>query len=153
MQGKVMEECIVYLQYSKNTAVPIIIENGMAANVKIFPLTQGLNYEITGTNTEKSQNIYKFIKQYTTYMRDLGMLEQQIYSEKDATTMYNMQVEFTLKQKLLSQLIEDVVKNGSPLEAYFVLQEFAYDVGEYARAFLENHQNRQELCSVRNVLY
>ncbi len=124
MQGKVMEDCIVYLQYSKNTAVPIIIENGMAANVKIFPLTQGLNYEITGTNTEKSQNIYKFIKQYTTYMRDLGMLEQQIYSEKDASTMYNMQVEFTLKQKALSQLIEDVIKNGSPLEAYFVLQEF-----------------------------
>lgn len=124
MKGKVMEECIVYLQYSKNTAVPIIIENGLDANVKVFPLTQGLNYEISGPNTSKSQNIYQFIKQYTTYMRELGALEQKIYSEQDAALMYNMQLEFTQKQASLNQLIDNMLKNASPLESYFVLYEF-----------------------------
>jgi peroxiredoxin len=117
-------KCIAYLQYSKDIAVPLIIENGSVFNVEIDPMIKGLNYTLSGTKIEKSESIYNFIKNFSKLSGELGQLEQVIANEADAIKSYEAQIQFGAKQQELKASIENMVKNKSPLEAYFVLFNF-----------------------------
>lgn len=116
--------CLAYLQYSKYTAVPLIIENGSVFNVNINPALSGLNYELTGTKADKSISLYNFIKDFNKLNGELSTLDQQIANEPDAIKSYEMQMSFTMKQKELTTLINNMLTNHSPLEGYFVLFNF-----------------------------
>lgn len=116
--------CIAYLQYSKYTAVPLILENGSVFNLNINPALSGLNYEITGVKAEKSIKLYNFIKDFNKLNSELGTLDQQIANEPDAIKSYEAQMSFNMKQKELTALINDMLTNHSPLESYFVLFNF-----------------------------
>jgi thiol-disulfide isomerase/thioredoxin len=117
--------CIAYLQYNKNTAIPLIIENGAVFNVEINPSINGLNYEVNGIKAEKSQNIYTFIKKFSALSGELGQLEQLIANEPDAIKSYEAQMSFSVKQQELRASIEDMILNHSPLESYFVMFNFS----------------------------
>lgn len=118
------EPCIVYLQYTRNTAVPLIIENGSVFNIKINPNLNGLNYELSGIKAEKSINLYTFIKRYSKLTGELGNLEQQIAKEEDAMKSYELQMTFSVKQQEYTLAIDSMLKYRSPLESYFVLFNF-----------------------------
>jgi peroxiredoxin len=117
-------KCLAYLQYTKNTAVPLIIENGAVYNIDINPGINGLNYTLTGTKIEKSQSMYDFIKLFSKINNDLGQLEQQIANEPDATKSYELQMAFSLKQQELTTAINEMINKKSTLESYFVLFNF-----------------------------
>lgn len=118
------ENSIVYLQYTKNTAVPMIVENGCAFKLTIHPNTNGLNYEISGLKSEKSQSLYNFIKRYSKLSNELGQLEQQIANEPDAMKSYDLQMVFTVKQQEYRMSVDTMLYFKSPLESYFVLFNF-----------------------------
>lgn len=117
-------KCIAYLQYSQNTAVPLILENGTSVVVKINPLMNGLNYELSGTKIEKSQNIYNFIQLFSSLTGELRKLEEQIAAEEDPNKAYEAQMSYQMKEKQINAVIADMVANKSPLESYFVLYNF-----------------------------
>lgn len=122
-KSKIRENSIVYLQYNSTTAVPLIIENGAAIRVNIYPAS-GLNYELSGVKYEKSQNLYTFIKKFSKLSNELGGLEQQISTESDAMKSYQMQLEFNVKQQEYRQSIDSMLDFRTPLESYFVLFNF-----------------------------
>lgn len=122
-KSRIQENSIIYLQYNNNTAVPLIIENGADIRVKINP-SGGLNYELSGNKSEKSQNLYTFIKKFTKLSNELGALEQQISNEPDAMKSYQMQLAFNVKQQEYKMTVDSMLEFKSPLESYFVLFNF-----------------------------
>jgi peroxiredoxin len=117
--------CIAYLQYTKTTAVPLILENGSNIQVTIDPSLTGLNYELSGVKAEKSLAVHSFIKSFSKLNGELGQLEQIVANESDAMKSYEAQMSFSLKQQELRASIDDKINNASPLEAYFILFNFA----------------------------
>lgn len=150
MKGKTTENCVAYLQYNQTTAVPIIIENGVVLDVKISPGQNGLNYELSGTKSEKSLSIYKFIKDYSNIASELKTLEQQMYTEQDGAKLAEIQAMFTLKQQEIKQLVDDKLKLADPLESYFVINNF---VEEKKAADLKSILNRMEPAMVNSSYY
>lgn len=117
--------CIAYLQYVKNTAVPLVLEDGAELNVTIDPSQNGLNYDLAGTKIDKSKNLHDFIKNFSKLSGELGTLENTIANEPDAMKSYEAQMAFALKQQELRSSIEDMIAKGSPLESYFILFNFS----------------------------
>ncbi|MFM6983225.1 MAG: DUF4369 domain-containing protein, partial [Chitinophagaceae bacterium] len=74
---------IVYVQYSSTTAVPLIVENGSVFNLTIHTNLNGLNYDLSGVNTDKSLNIYNFLKRFSRLNVELSNFETQIANEQD----------------------------------------------------------------------
>lgn len=123
-KSSMTEAGIVYLQYSRTTAVPMIIENGSAIQVNIDPGLNGLNYTLSGSKFEKSKSLYDFIHRYNRLSSELGALEQQIANEKDAMKSYELQMVFKVKQEDYSLAIDSMIRFRSPLESYFVIFNF-----------------------------
>lgn len=126
IQKTIPEPCIAYLQHSKSAAVPIIIENGAVLNIVITLTaeTNAMDYTVTGIKSEKTVRLYNFIKTHSTLYSELGVLEQQIYSEEDPMKMQEYQFEYANKQKLLKTNIQTELLSSSGLEGYFVLYNF-----------------------------
>lgn len=118
------EKSIIYLQYSRTTAVPLIIENGSVFNLTIHPNLNGLNYDLSGIKAEKSIELYSFIKRYSKLTNELGGLEQKIANEPDATKSYELQMTFTVKQQEYRMAIDTMLRFKSPLQSYFTLFNF-----------------------------
>jgi len=124
LKSKTTESCIAYLQYNVESAVPLIIENGVEIVLEINPGNKGLNYTVSGTKSEKSLNLYNFIKNYSSSMTEIKMIEQQMYSQQEPVNASDLQNSFALKNAELKMLIDDGIKNTSPLEAYFIINNF-----------------------------
>lgn len=124
LKSKTTESCIAYLQYNVESAVPLIIENGVEIVLEINPGNKGLNYTVSGTKSEKSLNLYNFIKNYSSSMTEIKMIEQQMYSQQEPVNSSDLQNSFALKNAELKMLIDDGIKNTSPLEAYFIINNF-----------------------------
>lgn len=118
------EASILYIQYNTQSAVPLVIESGAKLNVKISPTQNGLNYDVSGLKSEKSKNLYTFIRQYTYSMNELGALEKAIADEPDGTKMYELQMIFGSKQEDFRSSIDSMLTLHAPLESYFVLFNF-----------------------------
>ena len=118
------EASILYIQYNTQSAVPLVVENGAKLNVKISPTPNGLNYEVSGLKSEKSKNIYNFIRQYTRSNNELAALDRAIAEEPDGTKMYELQMVFGTKQEELRSGIDSMLKFHAPLESYFVMFNF-----------------------------
>jgi thiol-disulfide isomerase/thioredoxin len=124
LDGSILEASVAYLQFNKQTAIPLILEKGSVFNIKINATQPGLNYEITGENVDKSTSIYNFIRKYSQLAGELNQLEQSIYKEEDAMKLQSAQIEFTIKQKELTLALDDIINNGSPLVSYFIMMNF-----------------------------
>lgn len=120
----ISEASILYIQYNTQSAVPLVVENGAKLNVKIFPTPNGLNYEVSGVKSEKSKNIYNFIRQYTRSNNELAALDKAIAEEPDGTKMYELQMIFGSKQEEFRNRIDSMLNFHAPLESYFVLFNF-----------------------------
>lgn len=120
----ISEASILYIQYNTQSAVPLVVENGAKLNVKIFPTPNGLNYDVSGVKSEKSKNLYNFIRQYTRSNNELAALDRAIAEEPDGTKMYELQMVFGSKQEDFRNSIDSMLKFHAPLESYFVLFNF-----------------------------
>jgi peroxiredoxin len=120
----ISEASILYIQYNTQSAVPLVVENGAKLNVKISPTSNGLNYDVTGLKSDKSKNIYNFIRQYTRLNNELAALDRAIAEEPDGTKMYELQMVFGTKQEEFRSSIDSMLKFHAPLESYFVLFNF-----------------------------
>ena len=120
----ISEASILYIQYNTQSAVPLVVENGAKLNVKIYPTPSGLNYDVSGLKSEKSKNLYNFIRQYTRSNNELAALDRAIAEEPDGTKMYELQMAFGSKQDDLRNSIDSMLKFHAPLESYFVLFNF-----------------------------
>ena len=118
---------IIYVQYSSTTAVPLIAENGSDFNLTIHTKLNGLNYDLNGSNTEKSQNIYNFLKRFSKLNGELSSFESQIANEQDPMKSYTLQMYAGMKQQELQTAIDSMILFRSPLESYFVLFNFTED--------------------------
>jgi peroxiredoxin len=120
----ISEASILYIQYNTQSAVPLVVENGAKLNVKISPTPSGLNYDVSGLKSEKSKNLYNFIRQYTRSNNELAALDKAIAEEPDGTKMYELQMIFGGKQEEFRSSIDSMLKFHDPLESYFVLFNF-----------------------------
>ena len=120
----ISEASILYIQYNTQSAVPLVVENGAKLNVKITPTPNGLNYDVSGLKSEKSKNLYNFIRQYTRSNNELAALDKAIAEEPDGTKMYELQMIFGGKQEEFRSSIDSMLKFHAPLESYFVLFNF-----------------------------
>ncbi len=118
---------IVYVQYSSTTAVPLIVDNGSIFNLTIHTKLNGLNYDLSGVNTEKSLNIYNFLKRFSRLNGELSNFETQIANEQDPMKSYTLQMYAGMKQQELQSSIDSMILFRSPLESYFVLFNFTED--------------------------
>lgn len=118
---------IVYVQYSSTTAVPLIVENGSVFNLTIHTNLNGLNYDLSGVNTDKSLNIYNFLKRFSRLNGELSNFETQIANEQDPMKSYTLQMYAGMKQQELQTSIDSMILFRSPLESYFVLFNFTED--------------------------
>lgn len=149
-KGTTLESCIVYLQFNKQTAVPLIIENGVVFNLKIDANQQGLNYEMTGEKIEKSSEIYNFIKKYSKLAGELSQLEQSIYKEENAMILQSAQIEYSIKQKELTLALDEMINNGSPLQSYFIMMNF---IEEKKVADVKSLMKKMELTMPQSTYY
>ncbi len=115
---------VLYLQYSANAAVPLIIENVANVNVEINATTNSLDYKVTGIGAEKSVHIYDFIKRHSAYYGQLAALEKSLQSEQDMMKLEQGQADYMLTQGKMLSNIDSAVKFYSPLESYFVFHNF-----------------------------
>ncbi len=115
---------IIYVQYSSTTAVPLIAENGSDFKLVIHTNLNGLNYDLSGSNTEKSANIYNFLKRFSKLNGELNSFESQIANEQDPMKSYTLQMYAGMKQQELQTAIDSMILFRSPLESYFVLFNF-----------------------------
>lgn len=120
-KSSLKEKGIIYVQYSASSAVPLITENNSVYNLKIESGTNGLNYELNGTNIGSSISLYQYLRQFSRLSNELGALESQIASEPDAIKSYTMQMQFAEKQQLLRSSMDSMIQYKSTLESYFVL--------------------------------
>ncbi|MEN9346282.1 MAG: hypothetical protein RLZZ60_1751 [Bacteroidota bacterium] len=125
--GSLNEASIVYVQYNTKTAVPLIIEEGANIQVHMIPNDQGLYYEVHGKGSEKSRNLFTFIKQFTRLNNDLANLERAISSESDPMKTYELQMLFSTRQQEYYMSIDSMIQYHDPLEAYFVLFNFTQE--------------------------
>jgi peroxiredoxin len=123
-KNPIPEASILYIQYNTQSAVPLVVENGAKLNVKISPTPNGLNYDVSGLKSEKSKNLYNFIRQYTRSNNELAALDKAIAEEPDGTKMYELQMIFGGKQEEFRSSIDSMLKFHDPLESYFVLFNF-----------------------------
>lgn len=112
---------IIYIQYSSTTAVPLIVENGSELNVKIYTNVTGLNYNVSGTKSEKSVDLYNTLKSYSNKTNELSMMEKQIANEPNSMISYNMQLEYSKKQGQVMAMLDSAINHRSALEGYFVV--------------------------------
>lgn len=124
LKNSLANASVVYLQYSANSAVPLIIENGANINVEVNATTNSLDYKITGIKAEKSIHIYNFIKKHSAFYNQLAALDKSLQSEQDVTKMEEGQAEYMLTQGKMLLNIDSAVKHYSPLESYFVFHNF-----------------------------
>lgn len=118
---------IIYVQYSSTTAVPLIAENGSDFKLVIHTNLNGLNYDLSGSNTEKSLNLYNFLKRFSKLNGELNSFESQIANEQDPMKSYTLQMYAGMKQQELQNAIDSMILFRSPLESYFVLFNFTED--------------------------
>lgn len=118
---------IVYVQYSSTTAVPLIVENGSNFNLTIHTNLNGLNYDLNGVNSDKSLNIYNFLKRFSRLNGELSSFETQIANEQDPMKSYTLQMYAGMKQQELQSSIDSMILFRSPLESYFILFNFTED--------------------------
>ncbi|MES2617226.1 MAG: TlpA disulfide reductase family protein [Bacteroidota bacterium] len=152
IQKTIAEPCIAYLQHSKNTAVPLIIENGAVLNVviNITAETNAMDYSITGVHSEKSVRLYNFIKMHSTLYSELGVLEQQIYSEQDPMKMQEYQFQYDNKQKQMRANIQAELLNSSGLEGYFVFYNF---IEEQKAADVKKIMDKMSPTELKTIYY
>jgi peroxiredoxin len=118
------ENSIVYVQYSSTTAVPLIVENGSVFDMIIYTKLNGLNYDLTGVKSEKSLNIYNFLKRFSKLNGEMSSFETQIANEQDPMKSYTLQMYAGMKQQELQSTIDSMILHKSALEGYFVLFNF-----------------------------
>lgn len=118
---------IVYVQYSSTTAVPLVVENGSNFNLVIHTNLNGLNYDLSGVNSDKSVNIYNFLKRFSRLNGELSNFEKEIANEQDPMKSYTLQMYAGMKQQELQSSIDSMILFRSPLESYFVLFNFTED--------------------------
>jgi thiol-disulfide isomerase/thioredoxin len=150
MIGSTKEPCIAYLQFNKQTAVPLIIENGVIFNVVIYAKQQGLNYDIKGENVDKSIAIFDFIKQYSKMSGELAQIEQTIYTVEDPTVLQSAQIDYAIKQKELTLLLDNTIATRSPLESYFTIMNF---VEEKKLPEIKSLMKRMEISMNQSTYY
>lgn len=115
------ENSVVYVQYSPYNAVPLIAENGSVFNLVIHTNVNGLNYDLTGKNIEKSLSLYNFLQSFSKINGELKNIELQLSKATDATQYYQLQEEGAIKQQELELLMDSAMRFKSPLESYFIL--------------------------------
>lgn len=139
---------IIYVQYSSTTAVPLIAENGSDFKLVIHTNLNGLNYDLSGSNTEKSANIYNFLKRFSKLNGELNSFESQIANEQDPMKSYTLQMYAGMKQQELQTAIDSMILFRSPLESYFVLFNFTEEQEPSQMKAIYTKMEPKEISSV-----
>lgn len=115
------ENSVVFVQYSSQNAVPLIVENGTSVNLVIHTNTSGLHYDITGKKSEKSLELYRFLKEFSRLKGELDNLGAQLNNQTDPVKFYQIQEIGTMKQGEMDVLMDSMLRHKDPLSSYFVL--------------------------------
>lgn len=121
LKSTIKENSVVFVQYSSNNAVPLIVENGAIINLTIHTNISVLNYDINGKKAEKSVALYHFLKEFSRLKGELDNLGAQLNNQTDPVQFYQIQEIGTLKQKEMDVLMDSMIRFKDPLSAYFVL--------------------------------
>ncbi|MBC7426377.1 MAG: DUF4369 domain-containing protein, partial [Bacteroidia bacterium] len=126
-KGTIENEKIMYLQYSKNGFIPLVITKDMNTNLLILPYTTGLNYELSGIGFEKSHEIKNFLVNQTQYSKAVGDIEGVFNSgaELSEDQKYALEQQYYQARDVSTNHIKESILNSkSGLTSYFILLNF-----------------------------
>ncbi|MCO5254775.1 MAG: TlpA family protein disulfide reductase [Bacteroidia bacterium] len=125
-QGEVIEDIVVYLILSQSTVVPFIVSGGSNHNFDIYLTSQGIEFEVSGKKSERSQKIRNFLEEYSKTEYSMQSIENMFKSGKveiDKASAMEAEYYRLMNQSKLSQEMM-LADSTNPLGAYFVLNAF-----------------------------